>query len=134
MQELDVKNFTLTDLLEKVVEWELEPYIAYSKMKQFEKQLKTTMKKIESYTIEEIQRDEIEMKAKWFYITNRETLNYKEDPEIQKLEKQIKARKELIKTACKVSNSWWSCVDDDWVIVEPVSSFYKEILTYKQPK
>ena len=124
-----IKIEWLQKILSQIEEGELQATNAYSKMKDFEKQMKVIMKKIEQYTVDEIEKDPSEYPD--FRISTRETFQYKENEEYLKKYNELKELEKQIKTASEMNKKGSSYIDKDWVVIEPVSSKYCQILTYK---
>lgn len=124
-----IKVEWLQKLLSQVKDWEVEATKAYKALKDFEKQMKVVYKEIEWFTVDEVEENQGEYPE--FTISTRQTFNYKENPEYLEKYNELKELEKDIKTASIMAEKWWSYVDKDWVVIDPVSSKYTRILTYK---
>lgn len=117
-------------IVNQVKEWEINRTFAYKKFKEFEKELKEAYEQIQTNIKDEITANPLEYKQ--FSLTTRKTLNYKENEEYSKKQEELKEIEKKIKIATEMNEKGDSYVDSDWVIIEPVSVSFSEVLTYRK--
>jgi hypothetical protein len=128
MNELQLITW-LNQIVNQVKNGEINRTFAYSKFKQFEKWLKEAYEQIQDNVKNEIIKDPLEYKQ--FTLTTRKTLNYKENTEYVKKQAELKDLERVIKIATDMNEKGASYIDEDWVIIEPVTVSYSEVLTFK---
>ena len=128
MQEIQLITW-LQEIVKAVKDWEISPIIAYKKFKDFDKMLKDSYEAIQSEVKDELYKYPWEYKE--FTLTTRKTLNYKENQEYMKKQTELKDLEKIIKIATDMNEKGASYVDEDWVVIDPVSYNLSEVLIYK---
>ena len=117
-------------------DWEWDNYLweikLYKQLKEIEKLLKISFEKLTPLVIREVENNKWEYKE--FSISQRKTLNYKENYLYLSKNNELKEIEKQIKIATEMHEKGSSYVDKDWVIIDPVSVSYSEVLTYRPIK
>ena len=127
----DLKAFA-TKIINSVLEGDVNPLELDVRLKYIEELIKTIRK---DKAVKELTFEEAQKYGKTFDFANceirlssRTTLNFKEDSEVLRLETELKARKELIKS---VKDGIAIIDEDTGEQIQTVSSSSTEIITYK---
>lgn len=76
-------------------------------------------------------RDEIAF-GYGFVVTNRKTINFKEDETYAKINEELKKREEILKNAVNQSDKNNTLVDENWEVIQPPSYTFSSSLTIKK--
>ena len=127
----DLKAFA-TKIINSVLEGDVNPLELDVRLKYIEELIKSIRK---DKAVKELTFEEAQKYGKTFDFANceirlssRTTLNFKEDSEVLRLETELKARKELIKS---VKDGIAIIDEDTGEQIQTVSSSSTEIITYK---
>ena len=127
----ELKSFS-AQIISEVLGGNINPLELDARLKYVEELIKTIRK---NKDIKEATYEEATKHGKTFDFANceirlseKKTLKFKEDSEVERIEKELKARKEMIKLA----NSGQTILDPkSGEIIQPVSSTSTQIITYK---
>lgn len=138
-QIIDLEEFgqQIQKITNEAIEGERDLLKAYVLLKRLENGVKFNSDKLKDLAYNQYidraltPRDEI---AFWygFVVTNRKTINFKEDETYAKINEELKKREEILKNAVNQSDKNNTIVDENWEVIQPPSYTFSSSLTIKK--